>query len=290
MAPPTAGVVSAANISERDYIYFLPYPLPPGTPIPYSCNLPQNPLKIALPPFEPTSTLVLSSSTSTFLDIRILKPILPEDEPMPQNGPARRLEWAFGGKSSNSKIIEAVRLDAAGNDVSPTHSKWTHWVDSKYPVGAADIPADEGDMYPMPDGRVLEHGASFSATAGRMIGYEEMWSDVEVEACFPSNSKFSIVLRIENLQAGIRGLVVRVGQYCQGILMKGTDFTVERWEFVDHVDPQENVVGGEWTRVARIGEMFLPCAVTFKPEELKLDTRVSYTDYHWYVEELVEWV
>ena len=246
--------------------------------------------------FEPTSTLVLTSTTSIFVDIRVLKPILPEDvEELPnKGGPARRLEWAFGGKSSSQKIGGPPigtdnENENAETDLAPTHSIWSHWVDSKYPVAATEIPFDEGDMYPQADGRTLEHGFAFNDKAGRILSYEEMWSDVETKACYPSTSMFSIVLRVQNDAARVRGLVVRVGQFCQGILKQGNDVTVERWEFVEQLDESENVIGGEWTRKVRVGDLFLPCAATFNPKELEVGSKVSFTDYHWVVEELVEW-
>jgi len=48
-APPLVMASSKANISVRDYIYFIPYyPLPPGTPVPYSTNVPHiNPLNLS---------------------------------------------------------------------------------------------------------------------------------------------------------------------------------------------------------------------------------------------------
>jgi hypothetical protein len=274
----------SASISIRDYIYYLPYPLPSGTPIPYSTGLPHNnPLGLDPQATEPTSTLVLTSPLGTFVDLRILLPVNTNTtEPLLPNtgGPLSRLEWAFGGKSSS------YEYGLAGPG-APTRSVWKHWVDSKVAVGE-DMEVDEGDMYALPDGRTLEHGSSFNSAIGRMHSYEEMWSDISIEACYPSDKKVAVVLRTENIAAGIRGLVVRLGQYCQGILMKGKDVSVERWEFVEHVDGDESVVGGEWTRTVKLGDLFLPCASTFKHDELKVDAVVKFTDYNWVVEELLD--
>jgi hypothetical protein len=67
----------SANISIRNYIYFLPYPLPQGTPIPYTLGLPNtNPLNLPPHGFEPTHTLVLTSPGKTFVDIRIFRYLL----------------------------------------------------------------------------------------------------------------------------------------------------------------------------------------------------------------------
>jgi hypothetical protein len=277
---------SSASISIRDYIYYMPHPLPAGTPIPYSTGLPhKNPLGLDAQATEPTSTLVLTSPRGTFVDLRILLPLQTHagEHAMPNTGgPQSRLEWAFGGKSTS------YRYEGVDEGAGPNHSVWNHWVDSKVAVGG-DMEIDEGDMYALPDGRTLEHGSSFNSAIGRMHSYEEMWSDMSIDACYPSEKKVAVVLRIENASHGIRGLVVRLGQYCEGILMKGRDVSVERWEFVEHVDGDESVVGGEWTRTVRLGDLFLPCASTFKHEELKVDAVVNYTDYTWVVEEVVEW-
>jgi hypothetical protein len=274
----------SASISIRDYIYYLPFPFPPGSPIPYSTGLPdRNPLGLDPQVTEPTSTLVLTSPRGTFVDLRILLPLDPKTtEPLLPNtgGPLSRLDWAFGGESTS------FEYGLAGPG-APTHSMWKHWVDSKVAVGG-DMEVDEGDMYALPDGRTLEHGSSFNSAIGRMHSYEEMWSEIPIESCYPSDKKMAVVLRTENVAAGIRGLVVRLGQYCQGILMKGNEVSVERWEFVDHVDGDESVVDGEWTRTIKLGDMFLPCASTFKHEELNVDMVVKFTDYNWVVEELVE--
>jgi hypothetical protein len=98
-----------ASISVRDYIYFLPYPLPENTPVPYTPGLPdRNPLNYPAQPFEPTSTLVLTSPAKTFVDVRVLKPVRKGEgtEGLPnEGGPKERLEWAFAG-ASRSEVVE----------------------------------------------------------------------------------------------------------------------------------------------------------------------------------------
>lgn len=190
----------------------------------------------------------------------------------------------------NESAVTAENEEVEEEEDQVTHSVWQHWIDNEYSVGAPEIPVDEGDMHPMPDGRVLEVGHSFNAALGKMQGYEEMWSDVPIKACFPQQSKFSIVLRLEDVNGGVRGVVVRVGQFCQGIVMKESQVTVERWEFIEQRGKEGEVVGGKWTRLARIGDSFLPSAVAFELEGLKQGTRVTSGEAHWIVEELAEWV
>jgi hypothetical protein len=48
---------------------------------------------------------VLTSPAKTFLDIRILKPALAGEDPLPNDGGhPERLEWAFSGKSTSHVI------------------------------------------------------------------------------------------------------------------------------------------------------------------------------------------
>jgi hypothetical protein len=100
---------SNASISVRDYIYILPHPLPQGTPVPYTPGLPdRNPLHYPPHPFEPTSTLVLTSPARIFVDVRVLKPVKKGEElehGLPNvGGPKERLEWAFAGTSGSVEI------------------------------------------------------------------------------------------------------------------------------------------------------------------------------------------
>jgi hypothetical protein len=209
-----------------------------------------------------------------------------------------------------------------------THSTWLHWLDSKYPAGHPSIPSDSGDMFPMPCGRVLEYGKAYNAHLQAEQAYEEMWSDVAIQSVLTpeekdnQGSKYSIVLRTSTQEVPgketVRGMVIRVGQYCQGMLKKGDEMVVERWEVLskpliagrekEHVeeqarqtkgelkrkgevngDRQESVVEGMWTRTVRLGDLFLPCAFTFKPSTLSKDAIIEYEGFIWVVEELEEW-
>jgi hypothetical protein len=72
LGPKVPQDVGAANISMREYIYFLPYPLPLNTEIPYTIYLPgKNPLGLPSCQFEPTKTLVLTSPNKVCLNREI---------------------------------------------------------------------------------------------------------------------------------------------------------------------------------------------------------------------------
>jgi len=188
-------------------------------------------------------------------------------------------------------------------------------VDSRYAVVATRMsgsvarelqahvgPPDTGIMYPLPvaageSEQTLEFGQGVNYYTGALHSYEELWTDLPILATPTAEDlnppKYSIVLGLDESRVGVRGCVVRLGQFCQGIVMKGGDCTVERWEFVSggtSVGVEDTgVETGEWKRVVRIGDLFLPCPTTFKPNILTMGGKVKYYDYEWTVEEKVVW-
>lgn len=293
MAPSTPdGIEADANISIREYIYFLPYPLPTGTPVPYSTGLPQtNPLKLPNHQFEPTSTLVLTSPKHTFVDVRLFKPFQSSATgPLPNEGETERLEWAFGGTSLSQHIAQPKKHGSETDYwEGVTHSTWTHWVDSRHAVGSANIPVDEGNMYPITPELTLEHGHAFQPLMNSTKTHEEMWRDVQILSTSPIGTKLCVVLRLQADSAGVRGVIVRLGQYCQGIVMQGTHCTIERWEFGSEEEEEDKKGTGDWKRTARVGDQYLPCSATFRPEVMTVGGIVKYFDYEWVVEECWEW-
>ncbi|KAI1381385.1 hypothetical protein F4677DRAFT_123864 [Hypoxylon crocopeplum] len=214
------------------------------------------------PASEPTSTLVLTSSGRWFVDVRILKPTPRDDES--KQLPPDRLDWAFAGTSESSQ-----REDGRGGKVA--HSTFHHWVDSR--VHAAEKVRDEGDMFPQPDGTTLETGRMVNPATGAETDYQELWQDEEPvwidEASVPC-----VVLQLQDDSRGVRGMVIRLGQYCQGVMREGDDFTAERWEWRD----------ARWTLTARVGGRSLPClaAATLDPQ-LQPGDALDDGDYRWKV-------
>ncbi|KAF8539666.1 hypothetical protein BDD12DRAFT_736637 [Trichophaea hybrida] len=148
------------------------------------------------PATEPTSTIVLTSPSRRFVDLRLTLP------------PAQSLYWGFSGNSSYP---------------TPTTGKWTHTIDSR-----SDIPGvDEGTLEVLENGNVLERGemVDFDAPGeGRKV-YEEVWRDEVLEG----EERMAVVLETEG------GCVVRVGGWCQGILKTGGKVVVERWRWGERV-------------------------------------------------------
>ncbi|KAF2644943.1 hypothetical protein P280DRAFT_390734 [Massarina eburnea CBS 473.64] len=322
LAPPSSTGVSLrpitttdpdprnASISIRNYIYFLPYPMPDGVPVPYTLGLPEtNPLNLPPQAFEPTSTLVLTSLNKTFVDVRVFRPFRPSDPTLPiRGGPRKRLEWAFSGTSYSHVMTDpfAARAGAHGPNggervwAGPVKAaRWTHWVDSRIDVmtPAIQIPPDTGVMFPINDVQTLEHGAAPSVNTRKMQSYEEMWTDLEIEACWPKTTKVNIVMRIEAPE--LRGVAIRLGRYAQAIMMQGVYPTVERWEYTKIVrtDADRDSIMDEgddqmwmWERTVRIGDEMLPCPLMWtKEDSLVMGGLVKFGKYEWTVEEKFEW-
>lgn len=282
--PPTPG--ASSNISIRKYIYYLPYPLPAGTPVPYSIHLPRsNPLNLPTTLFEPTTTLVLTAPSGTFVDLRFLKPVSP-------GAPSENvLDWGFAGHSSSVAYPAGTKGGTLGGKGLVRHSTWTHFVDSKVPVGQV-VPVDEGDMYPIDSVKTLEHGHAFHPEVG-MRSHEEMWEDEDVTSTSTTSSgsseaetttaegkKHCVVLRCQDDVKGVRGVIIRLGKYVQGILVTGNEVTAERWEWSSE---------GGWKRTKRVGKNMLPCAVLVHEGLMREGTEVNFGEFEWVVEGVWEW-
>ena len=181
------------------------------------------------------------------MDIRLFRDAIdPQQSNTFQEDSGRILDWAFAGTSRTS-----AKHNEQGILVCQ-HSVWEHWIDSK-----TDTPSlDEGDMYTLPDGDVLEQGSQLDPVTGAEVTYEELWGDDQVQVVGEEEKRVSMVLKLDDRERNTRGLVVRVGQYCQGIVQEGNKLTVERWEWMNADD---STPGGRWNCQVRIGHGSLPC-------------------------------
>jgi hypothetical protein len=232
------------------------------------------------PPSEPTSTQVLTSSQKHYVDIRVIA-----ERPSKSVDPAH-VEWAFAGHSA-SKVVNGKTL-----------SQWYHWIDSK--TSTPEEVVDKGEMLPEDaEGLALEKGAMVNPATGRMTEYVEGWQDVEIRAVTPpgeevvqsflqslqnrkvfieglqsastaDSGKLSLVLQYENVERRARGMVVRMGQICQGVMRVGDEFAYERWEWTAE---------SEWCKTRSSGDLDMPCDVlTVLGEIIHADTTVRYGD------------
>ena len=86
-----------------------------------------------------------------------------------------------------------------------------------------DAVQDEGDMWPLENGDVLEKGAMPRPGTGAVTEYEELWRDLDVAPAW----RRSVVWVLD----GRKGMVIRVGEWMEGILRDEMGITVERWEW-----------------------------------------------------------
>ncbi|EMF11248.1 uncharacterized protein SEPMUDRAFT_88638 [Sphaerulina musiva SO2202] len=220
---------------------------------------------------EPTSTLVLTSSANRFVDIRVLKNGREPVSDVAKDAailPLSHLDWAFAGTSS-SQITHHVQ------DGSPLFkSTWKHWIDSR--TTEAENVVDEGFMFPGSDkeetGRTLEKGTMMNSQTGKMEDYEEMWRDVSEEGEKGEGEE-------KKEKEKMRGMVIRLGQFCQGLMRIGEEITLERWEWT----AKEN-----WKRSFRMGDFFLPCGVAMEFDRLQLGGKITHGGLTWDVVELEE--
>jgi hypothetical protein len=272
----------AASISHRDYIR-----------------------RNSGPCTEPTSTLVLTSKSGWYIDVRILLP-----EPRPDAGQREKLKKVFkDGDIDDAEFFEEAkggsltveRLDWAFSGQShatpakgkePGFSKWEHWLDSK--TGWDEPPEeDEGLMYPQDDGRTLEKGGSVNPDTGEENTYEEMWRDVKIgkSSTWPSNNWCCVTLVLEQPEKKSRGSIMRLGSYCQGVKKVGEEFCAERWKY----EYPDECKGGKWCLLARVGKGKVGCEVLFSKdnedekelgEMIKVGKRLDIAGDEWKVTEV----
>ena len=147
---------------------------------------------------------------------------------------------------------------------------------------------DEGDMFPLDNGKTLERGEMVNPWTGRVTPYEECWKDVTPlptttetidsdarAADSPRDGRVCLVLRLHDESHQARGLAMRVGQFCQGILRSAESFSLEQWAW-------EASTG--WKRNVRMGDYWLPCAPMLKNHErLQVGQEVKQGEFVWHI-------
>lgn len=80
---------------------------------------------------------------------------------------------------------------------------------------------------------------------GRDTPYEELWLDTELDEAKSKDACFVV----KHEQGAHRGMIVKLGDFCQGVARRGGEVVAERWEKND----------GRWQRTVRIGSGSLVC-------------------------------
>ncbi|KAF5680483.1 hypothetical protein FCIRC_5801 [Fusarium circinatum] len=204
--------------------------------------------------------VVTSPRLKRFVDLRILLPDndpswTGQDEPLPLS----RLDWAIAGTTVSTKIP-----DPEGNLTS--HSTFHQWISSR------TLDSDAGFMYPQPNDLTLEKGSMVNPNTGIDTAYEELWHDATPTAVPGEPAVRAIVLQTEDEKNGVRGSVVRLGRYAQGLIRVGEHISLERWEWKDG-----------WERTIRMGDAELPIEKILGEEALKEDDTVDVHGREWKV-------
>lgn len=134
-------------------------------------------------------------------------------------------------------------------------------------------------MFPLEHDRTLERGRMVNPANGQMTDYEECWVDVQPLATMKlsGGSVEVAVLVMQDDEHHEKGMVVRVGHLCQGVVRGGETFALERWAWEE---------GSGWRRVVRMGDLWMPCGVAMDRDKLVLGGKVSYGEQKWTVMEL----
>ncbi|KAM0401732.1 hypothetical protein ACHAQC_002425 [Fusarium culmorum] len=212
-------------------------------------------------PSEPTTTLVITSPRlKRFVDLRIL---LPDNGSTDQNDilPFSRLDWAIAGTT-----VSTQKPDPEGALTS--HSTFIQWISSR------ELGNDAGFMYPQPgEDLTLEKGSMVNPDTGIDTAYEELWHDATPTAVPGEPDVRALVLQTEDEATGVRGCVVRLGRYAQGLIRVGEEIALERWEWTE----------GGWRRMVRMGDEELPIGKILSEETLEEDDSVDIGGRTWTV-------
>lgn len=179
-----------------------------------------------------------------------------------------------------------------------SHTVWDHWIDSR-----SNTPgSDEGDMWVQPNGDILEKGKSSDPVTGEEIEYEELWHDLHVEAFGKKDNRSSLVMKAHEPERNIRGMAIKIGGWCEGILKVEDELTVERWEWkptecdsnvaCTESSKEEERTRNDWIRTIKIGQGTLPCKEICSRSYGKFGLNAvlkSTTDIDWKVAEEYYW-
>lgn len=187
-------------------------------------------------------------------------------------GHVQSLYWGFAGTS---------KRETRGQD---TIGVWSHWLDSRF---AHDSFSDSGILKPhflSPGETSFPDEVSYESEKGRMMNldtgieqeYEEIWADIQVHN---EASKTCAVIRLDEGQTGARGVIVLVGEWCQGIMeLRDGSVVVDRCRWNAH--------SKTWTKLGLFDAVQLLPTERVLQNHVQLGESFTHKDFLWTVEEL----
>ncbi|KAI1772021.1 hypothetical protein F4818DRAFT_454215 [Hypoxylon cercidicola] len=193
-------------------------------------------------PSEDSSTIVLTAPSGKYVDIRF--------STLPRSQAALAVKtqcdkiWGYATAGLSTVAILPGKGGCPAYDCM-VHATWEHPIDSS---GSFDT--DGADLLLLADGARMEVGCM--VIRGKMQMFKEYW----VTPTGRSVDRPCAVVELKGGEEGAKGMAIRIGDFCQGILQHGDEFWFERWEI------QEGE--SKWTRDERSNtpttEMgILPC-------------------------------
>lgn len=121
---------------------------------------------------------------------------------------------------------------------------------------------DVGEMITQDDGTVLEKGTTIVESTKEEVPYEELWADLPLDT--GKNARVCIVLKTLDDNKDVRGMIIRIGGWCQGLVKTDDGMTVERY---CPARSGEIMEGDTWDAHVKIGHTELPCKEVLDVED-----------------------
>lgn len=139
-------------------------------------------------------------------------------------------------------------------------------------------------MHPQDNGEVLEYGAMVNPEKGVIERYEECWIDLEPKAVGSEEGFKCWTLKMEGKGKDgevVRGMLVRIGEYIQGVVRRGDEVAVGRWMWRE---------GKGWERIVGIGKLEVPEEVLEVGYKVRQEEKfVSGDGLEWVCVETIAW-
>ncbi|EOO02749.1 hypothetical protein UCRPA7_1715 [Phaeoacremonium minimum UCRPA7] len=220
------------------------------------------------PPTEKSSVIALTAPSGKNVDIRFS---------MAADSFSATAPWAsslFDGYATAG--VARATLPIGTESCVPyeccAHVTWEHTIDS-----SCQFDTDGADMYLLGNGDVMEIG-TMADKEGKVKMFKEYWTkpdpDAKVRPC--------VVAEAEGLR-GEKGMIIRIGEYCQGIYQGGESFWAERWQ----LSQDDNIwQKHEKSKSSPEGSEYLPC-LWLVEDGRKLDDVVDVSGGKWRITEAV---